>query len=151
MTGRLRALLKLDSAICLIGGVAVTAFAGALAERLDVDTILAVRSVGVFLIVYGFVLAMLARANTPGVKTAGRLTALADASWVLGTVALVGVDVISASGDIIVAVAAIPVAALGIAKAAALRSSPRDGAEHDEMTVDGTYDLVGSPRLRRRG
>jgi hypothetical protein len=146
--GRLRALLKLDSAICLIGGVAVIAFAAALADRLGVDNSVAVRFVGVFLVVYGSVLALLARAKAPVVKIAGRLTALADASWVLGTVALVAVGVLSAGGDIIVAVAAIPVAALGVAKVAALRSSPGGEAEHDETTVDRTDELVGFPRRR---
>ena len=125
MIPRLRALLGIDSVTCVVGGVALTAFAGGLADGLGVDSTVAVRSVGGFLIVYGVVLAVLASATPRTVELAGRITALADASWVLATVVLIAADTFSAGGDVIVAVAAIPVAALGIGKLAALRSSSR--------------------------
>jgi hypothetical protein len=123
MIPRLRALLGIDSVTCVVSGAVLTAFAGALADHLGVDSTVAVRSVGVFLIVYGVVLAVLARATPRTVELAGRVTALADASWVLTTAVLIAADVFSAGGDLIAAVAAIPVAALGIGKVAALRSS----------------------------
>lgn len=126
MIGRLRVLLHLDSAICLVGGAAVTAFASPFAEDLDIDSTVAVRSVGMFLVGYGIVLALLARATPHAVEVSGRLTALADASWLLATVSLVGADAFSFGGDIIMAMAAIPVVALGVGKAMALRSPTPD-------------------------
>jgi hypothetical protein len=123
MIPRLRTLLGIDSVTCVVGGAALTAFAGRLADVLGIDSTVPVRSVGGFLIAYGVVLAMLARATPRTVELAGRVTALADASWVLATAVLVAADVLSAAGDVIVALAAIPVAALGIGKVAALRSS----------------------------
>jgi len=126
MIGRLRVLLRTDSAICLVGGAAVAAFAGGLADDLGVDNTIAVRSVGLFLVGYGIVLAVVARATPRTVEMSGRLSALADASWVLATVVLIAADAFSAGGDVIVAVAAIPVAALGIGKIIALRAlAPR--------------------------
>ena len=124
MISRLRSLLRIDSAICVVGGAGVTALAGPLADALDVDATLAVRSVGVFLVGYGLVLAGLARAGSPTVLMAGRLTAVADASWVLASAALLVTDTFSVAGDVIVVTAAVPVALLGIGKVVALRSSP---------------------------
>jgi hypothetical protein len=114
--------LRIDSAICLVGGAAVAAFAGGLADDLGVDNTVAVRSVGLFLVGYGIVLAVVARAAPRTVEMSGRLSALADASWVLATVTLIAADAFSSGGDVIIAVAAIPVAALGVAKVIALRA-----------------------------
>jgi hypothetical protein len=122
MIGRLRTLLHIDSAICLVGGAVVTASARPVADSLGINSTVAARSVGVFLVGYGIVLALLARANPQTVELAGRLTAVADASWLLATVALIGADAFSSGGDIVMAMAAIPVAALGVGKAVALRS-----------------------------
>jgi hypothetical protein len=122
MISRLRTLLRIDSAICVVGGAAVTTFASPLAEGLGLGSSIAARSVGVFLVGYGIVLALVARAAPHMVEVAGRLTALADASWVLATAALVGADAFSSAGDVVMAMAAIPVAALGVGKAMALRS-----------------------------
>ena len=136
MISRLRVLLRADSAICLVGGGAVTVFARAVADGLDLDRAVGVRSVGLFLVGYGIVLAVLARATSRTVELAGRLTALADASWVIATVALIGAGTFSFGGDIITAMAAIPVAALGVGKALALRSSiTHDPVE--ELTIIG--------------
>src|SRR4051794_8178897 len=121
-TYRLRTLLRLDSAVCLVSGASTAAAAGPLADALGLDGSAAVRAVGVFLLAYGVVLAGLARADRSTVHLAGRLTALADASWVVATVALVGAGAFSSGGNALVALAAIPVGALGIGKAAALRS-----------------------------
>src|SRR5262249_47697859 len=123
---RLRVLLRTDSVICLVGGGAVTVFARPVADALDLDRAVGVRSVGLVLVGYGIVLAVLARATPRTVELAGRLTALADASWVVGTVALIGAGAFSFGGDIIVALAAIPVAALGVGKVLALRAPQPD-------------------------
>lgn len=122
MIGRLRVLLRIDSAICLAGGAAVAAFAGGLADDLGVDNAAAVRAVGLFLVGYGFVLAVVARATPRTVEMSGRLSALADASWVLATVVLIAAGVFSSGGGVIMAVAAIPVAALGVGKVIVLRA-----------------------------
>jgi hypothetical protein len=132
--GRLRVLLRIDSAICLLGGGAVTVFARAVADGLGLDSTVGVRYVGLFLVGYGIVLAVLARATPRTVEVAGRLTALADASWLVATVALIGGGAFSFGGDIIMAMAAIPVAALGVGKALALRvSMPHDPV--DNLTI----------------
>jgi hypothetical protein len=120
---RLRVLLRTDSAICLVGGGAVAVFARAIADGLDLDRAVGVRSVGLFLVGYGIVLAVLARATPRTVEAAGRLTVLADASWLVATVALIGAGAFSFGGDIIMSMAAIPVAGLGVGKLLALRSS----------------------------
>jgi len=73
---------------------------------------------------FGLVLVGLARAGAPTVLMAGRLTAIADASWVLASAALLVTDTFSVAGDVIVVTAAVPVALLGIGKVVALRSSP---------------------------
>ena len=87
---------------------------------------------GVFLVAYGAALALLARATPRTVELAGKLTAGADASWVFATVALIAADAFSPGGDIITAMAAIPVAVLGVCKVAALRSSAPDRDVLDE-------------------
>jgi hypothetical protein len=133
MIGRLRVLLRTDSAICLVGGGAVTLFARPVADALDLDRAVGVRFVGLFLVGYAIVLAVLARATPRTVEVAGRLTALADASWLVATIALIGAGAFSFGGDVIMALAAIPVAALGIGKVLALRSS---------MTHDPIADLT---------
>jgi hypothetical protein len=137
--GRLRVLLRIDSAVCLVGGGAVTVFAGSVADGLGLDRTVGVRSVGLFLVGYGIVLAALARANPRTVELAGRLTALADASWLVGTVALIGAGAFSSGGDIIMALAAIPVAGLGVGKVLALRS----------LTHDPVEDLTSISQSRR--
>jgi hypothetical protein len=130
VTGRLRILLRTDSAICVVGGAA-TVFAGAIADGLDLDRAAVVRSVGLFLVGYGIVLAVLTRATPRTVEVAGRLTALADASWVGGTVVLIGVGAFSFGGSVLMAMAAIPVAALGVSKVLALRSAT---SQHSSAT-----------------
>lgn len=132
MIERLRLLLRADSATCIASGVATAVLARSLARDLGVHTTaavhasVAVRAVGVFLVGYGVVLALLARAAPRTVEAAGRLTAVADAAWVLATIVLMSVNAFSSGGDIVMLVAALPVAALGAAKVAALRSgAPR--------------------------
>lgn len=148
MIGRLRVLLHIDSAICLVGGVAVVALASPLAADLDIDGTIVVRSVGVCLVGYGIVLALLARATTRTVTMAGRLTAVADACWLLGTVALIAADAFSARGDLIVTVAAIPVAALGLGKVTTLRSSAAE-PERTTRSTARTTSLAGSSERGR--
>jgi hypothetical protein len=120
---RIRALLTIDSAVCLVGGAAVTLFAGPLARGLGVDGTVVTRSVGVFLVGYGVILAVLARGGSQTLVATARLSALADASWVMATAVLVSAGAFSTGGDVTVALAAIPVAALGVGKVVALRSS----------------------------
>jgi hypothetical protein len=154
--GRLRVLLRTDSVICLVGGGALTVFARSVADALDLDRAVGVRSVGLFLVGYGVILAVLARATPRSVEVAGRLTALADASWVIATVALVGAGTFSFRGNIIVAIAAIPVAALGVGKVLALReldthSSPRAGRnESDSSYAAAGYDPSKDGTLHAR-
>jgi hypothetical protein len=118
MIGRLRTLVHIDSASCLVGGAVVTAFAGPVADGVGINSTVAVRSVGVFLVGCGIVLALLARANAQTVELAARLTAVTDASRLLATVALIGTDAYSSGGNVVTAMATIPAAALGVGKAA---------------------------------
>lgn len=117
MIARLRMLLRIDSVICLGGGGAMAVFAEPLADTLGTGHATVLRAFGI-----GLVLA--ARGGDRVVAIAGVETAIADAGWVLGTVALIVLGAFSTSGAVIAALAALPVAWLGVSKTLARR---RDG------------------------
>ena len=118
---RLRTLLRVDSAICLGGGAAMAVFAGPLADALGTGHVNVLRAFGIGMVAYGVGLVLASRANTRVVATAGVETAIADALWVLGTIVLIALGAFSATGAAIAAVAALPVAWLGVSKTLARR------------------------------
>jgi hypothetical protein len=120
--GPLRTILRIDSAACLALGAAALIFAGRLADAIGVDSSLAVRVVGVVLVVYAIALAELSRSTPRLVAMTGRVTAATDAAWVAASVALMAADVFSDRGDVAVGALAIAVAAIGVGKLLGVRA-----------------------------
>jgi hypothetical protein len=121
-TQRFRSLLRIDAAVCLASGLPVAALAGPVADQIGLESAALVRVAGGFLVVYGLALAGLARSSASTVGLVARLSAGADASCVIGTAGLVAVGILSSTGNVIVGLAAVPVAALGIAKFTVVRA-----------------------------
>lgn len=135
MIGPLRTILRVDSAACLVLGAAATIFAGRVADAIGVDSTLAVRSVGVVLVVYALALAELSRTAPRVVAMTGRVTAAADAAWVAASAALVAADAFSERGTVAVGALALAVAAIGSAKLLGVRAFVGQPARADLATA----------------
>ena len=121
MTGRLRTLLTIDGAMCLASGAVAVVGAGPIADLLGVESSGAVRAVGLFLLVYGLDLLLLARWRGTLAERGAAATAVGDALWVASTIVLVASGAFSGGGVLVMLAMAVPVAALGITKTASLR------------------------------
>ena len=119
--GRLRSILRLDSAVCVTSGVAAIALARPVADAIGVDGTGWVRAAGLFLLVYGAVLGIESRGSSRVVEVVGGLSALGDAAWLAGTIALVAAGTFSGGGNVLVLLFAVAAAGIGLAKAIALR------------------------------
>jgi hypothetical protein len=121
----LRTLLRVDAALCAASGVIGLAAARPVADLLGLDGGGWVAGVGAFLVLYAGGLWTLARAR-PAITSAGAaVTAVGDGIWVLATLALIAAGVFSGAGVATMVAVAVPVGALGVAKARARRALSR--------------------------
>ena len=120
----LRTLLLIDAATCVATGSVAIAAAGPIADLLGLDSHAWVRGVGVFLVAYSAALWSLARANPVTARRGALVTTAGDGVWVVATVALVIAGAFSGAGIAVVGAVGLAVAALGAAKAEAVRPSP---------------------------
>ena len=118
MTGDRRRVLRLDAAACVALGVLAAGPARAVADDLGTVHVGLVRALGAFLLAYAVALAVLAAGSPATVRLATASSAVADAGWVLASAALVAEGAFSTGGAAAVAVVAVGVAGLGLAKAA---------------------------------
>ena len=110
-----RTLLRIDAAMCIGSGLALAVAVGGW-----------VRAVGVFLVVYGVAVGVLSSVTSPRLlRTGALLTIAGDAGWVVATVAAVALGAFATAGGTAVALSlAVPVAAMGALKKAALQEQP---------------------------
>jgi hypothetical protein len=118
---RVRGLLLVDAATCVVTGVVALVAAGPVADRIGVDSEAWVRGTGVFLVVYSFALGLLARARPAVAASGAAATAIGDGLWIAATIALVVAGIFSGGGIGLMSAVALVVAALGLAKARAVR------------------------------
>ena len=106
-----RTLLRVDAAMCVGSGLALAVAVGGW-----------VRAVGVFLVVYGIAVGVLSSGSSPRVLRTGTLLTMAgDVGWVVATLVAVAVGAFATAAGTAVAFAlAVPVAAMGVLKRAAL-------------------------------
>jgi hypothetical protein len=116
-----RSLLTIDALLCAVSGVIALAAAGPVADLLGVDARGWVSGVGVFLLFYAADLWFLSRSRETVARRGAAVTAIGDALWVAGTAVLIAAGVLSAAGVTTMVIVALPVGALGVAKAVALR------------------------------
>ena len=115
--GRLLPLvLEVNAATSLAAGAVGLAAGRWSADRLGLDDTLWVRLVGAGLILFALAVAAASRLRGPALARAARLISVADAAWVVGTVAVVAAGVLSTGGVVIAAVMGVGVADLGLAQ-----------------------------------
>ena len=121
-TTDLRALLRLDAALCAATGLLAAAAPAAVADALGPDVPTAVvRWVGVALVVWAADAALLARASVRVVRRTALAAAVANLGWEAATVVLVALGAFSLVGaGLALAVAAV-VGGLGVLQLRALR------------------------------
>ena len=115
--GRLLPLvLEVNAATSIAAGAVGLAAGRWSADRLGLDDTFWVRLVGAGLILFALAVAAASRLRGPALVRAGRLTSVADAAWVVGTVAVVAAGVLSTGGLVIAVVMGVGVADLGLAQ-----------------------------------
>lgn len=118
---RLRAILRIDAALCIVTGLIGAIGAAPIARLLDTKATVLVGVGAGALAAYGVGLAAASARSASVVLAAARLSAVGDAAWVSGSVALV---VASAVAPVFLLLS-LPVSALGLAKAGELRRESR--------------------------
>lgn len=115
--GRLLPLvLEVNAATSLAAGAVGLAAGRWSADRLGLDDTRWVRLVGAGLILFALAVAAASRLRGPALARAARLISVADAAWVIGTVAVVAAGVLSTGGVVIAVVMGVGVADLGLAQ-----------------------------------
>ena len=119
---KLRQILRVDALACAASGVVAAVAASGVADLLGTERTGWVRAVGVFLVVYAADLLLVARATRPTtVRRGAVVSAVGDAVWVAGTVALIAAGAFGGVGIAVVAALGAVVAALGVVKTTTLR------------------------------
>lgn len=119
---RLRTLLRADAVLCGVTGLVAAAAAAPVADLLgpDVST-MAVRVVGIALVLYALDLALTSRAaerwQRPAVLGAG----LGNVAWVLATVVLIALGAFSTTGAVVAGLVGLVVGELGVLQLKAAR------------------------------
>ena len=108
----LRTVLKANAAFSLLGGVVAVAAGAVVADLLDVNVWL-VRVIGAGLVIFAADVWWVARRPANQITTYARLVSAADASWVVGTVVVIALGLVSTAGAIVLAVVAAAVADFG--------------------------------------
>ena len=118
----LRALLRLDAALCAATGALTVAAAPAVADALgpDVPTT-AVRVVGVALLVWAVDVALLARASGRLLRRGAAAVGAVNLAWEVATVVLVLAGAFSLGGAVLALAVAAVVGGLGLLQLRALR------------------------------
>lgn len=118
---KLRTVLRVNAATSLGGGVVAAAATSWIGEILDVGSELAVRIVGIALIV--FAIDVLVTARSPKVTSGAKLISVADFTWVAGTIVLAVLGAFSGPGVAIMLAVAVAVGGFGVAQLRLARPS----------------------------
>ena len=124
-----RGLLVADAGLCAVTGVLAAALAPAVADLLgpDVPTV-AVRVVGVALVVYALDLALVAaRGSATWVRRTALAAAFGNVAWVAATVGLVAAGAFSTAGAVVVLTVAAVVGDVGLLQLRAARAAGARG------------------------
>jgi hypothetical protein len=121
-TSSLRALLRVDAALCAGTGLLAAVASTAVADLLGPDvSATAVRVVGVALVVYAVDLALVSRASTSWLRRVALAAGIGNLAWELATVVLVVLGAFSTAGAVVALVLAAVVGGLGVLQLRALR------------------------------
>ena len=124
---RLRVRLRLNAAFSL-GSAAVAAVAASqVASILGLDGAWPIRAVAGGLGVYSLALLWGASRANPALVAWGRVAAVADAAWVLGSIVWMVSGPLPGRGAVLLAVMAVPVGSLAVAQWRAARSAAVEG------------------------
>lgn len=122
VTGRLRTLLRADTALCGVTGLVAAAAAAQVADLLgpDVGTT-TVRIVGIALVLYALDLALISRASVRWQRPAALVAGVGNVAWVAATIVLVAVGAFSTLGALVALAVAVVVGELGVLQLRAAR------------------------------
>ena len=112
----LRTAFRLNGGFSALSGLLGTIAAGPIADLFEVEQVWLIRSLGVALIGFAVGLFILASRPDSEVRFMSGVISAADVSWVLGTVAVIGLGWLSTAGAIIMSVVAVVVLAFAVAQ-----------------------------------
>lgn len=118
-----RRILTIDAACCIVAGTTLLSSATPIADHSDLASPAVVRAIGVFLVLLGVDLAVLARAPQRWARLGTAVTGLGDVGWAVGSLVIVATAALPAWAAVAVVVQAAFTLGIAMAKRAALRSA----------------------------
>lgn len=113
---KLRNILRLNTELSVVTGIAGLAAGGPVADLLGVEQVWLIRLLGGGLLAFALGVFIVAGSRTKTLQTWSAEISFADLGWVAGTAVVIGLGWLSTSGAIVMAVVAAMVAALSIAQ-----------------------------------
>ena len=112
----LRKVLLANTEFSLATGLAGLVFGGPVADALGVDQVWLIRLLGAGLLGFAGIVFLVARSSQPVLQRWSREISLGDIGWVVGTIVVIALGLLSTSGAIIMGVIGVAVLALGLAQ-----------------------------------
>jgi hypothetical protein len=133
---RLRNTLRLNALTSALGGLVCVVAGGWTATTLGTGHISLVRLVGLGLILFAADVAAVAGSRTSRLKRWARVVCIADALWIIATIATVAASWYSTAGAVIVSAVALMVGAFGLAQFLALQHLRSLAATKPKSAID---------------
>jgi len=128
---KLRNVLRVNTELSLVTGIAGLAAGGPVANLLGVEQVWLIRLLGAGLLVFAVVVFIVAGSPTKTLRTWSAEISIADLGWVAGTALVIGLGWLSTRGAIVMAIIALIVLALSVAQLRARSRLVAAAAETD--------------------
>lgn len=98
---RLRLVLAANAVFSITGGLIALIAASWVSRELGIDHVAVTRILGAGLVLFGIDVAVLSRLAEDKLLPGSLVVSIADASWVVGTIAVVGTGVLTGAGNVV--------------------------------------------------